>query len=296
MLQEMADTQARDGQGLHGMSVLINQTLLREFESSFLTGEWTTLADFQAALSKTANCIKLVVPYRLGEWAAVLPTSAVRGVILSIVKVPGKQHSLPLEGNASEQAKIAQQLFSTSGKQAVALAELIRKDICYEDYRDKLEQTQNPKHTEEILRSIGTSAAHFLVDGSGFPALTGEAVPKSLPSKVIHKLLVRVAGATSPTGLVQVAVQKVLSGDSLLAASRSLLEIKCPDGEKLKLLIAAQFTDMDVEIHVGGAIPTFTGSGKYDLQVVRIVGGAEVFRQAIKRMEKDQQLDLNDQF
>lgn len=292
MLQEMADAQAREGQGVPGLTVLINDGLLRGFESAYLTGSWTTLSDYQKALEKAEECILRIRPYRPGEWAAVVPTDLVRKVLISILKVPGRQPSLGLEGAIAEEAKVDRRLFTSSGKQAAEIAAAIRSGASYEKVEELRGSAGNPMLVDQMMRSMGRSAPRVFVDGGGFPALDGDALPKTLPSDEVQKLRVLVASVNSVDGRFLVNVQGVIAGNAALARERRLIPVKCAGAENLKCLIASQLAEEEIEIHVGGELPTFSGSGSYDLQLLRIVDATDVLHRAIGKVARANQLSL----
>lgn len=292
MLQEMADAQAREGQGVPGLTVLINEGMLRDFESTYLTGAWVTLSDFVKALIKAEDCIRRIVPYRPGQWAAVLPRETVRKLLISIMKVPGRQPSLPLEGAIAEEAKVDRQLFASYGKQAVEIAAAIRGGASHEKVAELRESTGNPPLIDQMMRAIGRGAPRLFVDNAAFPALDGEPLPKTLRSDEVQKVRVRVASVNHVVGSILVNVQGVAAGSPVLARERRLIPIKCTGAENLKCLIAAQLADEEIEIHVGGELPTFSGSGSYDLQLLSIVDSAAVMERAIAKFARAHQLSL----
>lgn len=292
MLQEMADAQGREGKGVPGITALVNEALLREFESSYLTGRWVTLGDYYKALDKAEAGIKAVVPYRPGEWAAVIPIDVVRQVLISIVKVPGRQHQLGLEGAIADEAKVERRLLTSTRKQADEIAQKIWDGASYEKYKSLCKDAHDEPRLVQMLRAFGPGSPNIHVDGGRFASLEGKPLPKTLRSDEVQKLRVRVASVNIVDGKVLVTIQKVLAGEAELERVRHLVPIKCTGAENLRILIAALLADEEAEIHVGGELPTFSGSSSYDLQLLRIVEGAELLVRSIGKVARSHQMDL----
>lgn len=298
MLQEMADAQARGGEGVPSLRGLVSASQLREYESQYLTGEWTTVADFIRALHHVVGTLRDLVAHGQGEWSAVIPTKEARRLIVSAMRVPGRQKQLPMYKDLEDAARAETALSLAAARQATEIAVDAReRGMSIEELRQRVTATSDSNLTLKALRAIGPAAPQILVDGYAFPSLNGAALPKTLPSSRVHKLRVTVAAVHNVDCVAYVSVQRVLQGDASLESLRVLLPVKCPDPDSRKHLIAAELADEMVEIHVGGEFPTLEGGRSYDLQLVALApekSTAEMLESAVSKMKKAEQLSLVD--
>lgn len=296
MLQEMADAQARAGEGVPSLRALVSGSQLREYESQYLTGEWTTVADFITALEDAVGALRDLVAHGQGEWSAVIPTKEARRLIVSAMRVPGRQRRLPMYKDIEEAAHAEAALSLAAANRAVEIAADAReRGMTIEELRERVTASNDSNLTLKALRAIRPGAPQILVDGHTFPALNGAALPKSMPSSRVHKLRVTVAAVNKVDCVANVAVQRVLQGDPNLESLRVLLPVKCPDPDARTHLIAAELADEIVEIHVGGEFPTLEGGRSYDLQLVALAphrSTAEMLEAAVTKMRQAEQLSL----
>ena len=295
MLQEMADAQARSGEGVSSLHALVSPNQLKEYESKYLTGAWTTVSDVVKALSEAARALRDVAAHGQGEWSAVIPTKDARRLLVSAMRVPGRQKQLALHVDLRDTAHAEAALSLAAAKRATEIAVEAREHGMYiEELQERLKASPDPHLTQKVLRAIRPTAPQILVDGTSFPSINGAALPRTLPSSRVHKLLVGVAAVNDVDCVSHVSVQSVLHGDGTLRNVRELL-VKCPDPTSRKHLVAAQFADEIITIHVGGEFPTMGGAGKYKLHLVELAAEcstAEMLEKAVNKIKRAEQLTL----
>lgn len=278
------------------MHALVSEDQLREYESEYLTGKYTTVTDLEKVLSNAVRTLRDVVAHGQGEWAAVIPTKDARRLIVSAVRVPGRQTRLPLYDDLRDATRAEAALSLAAATRATEIMVKAREHAMYiEEYREELDNSPDRNLTQKLVRAIRPGASQIVIDGTSFPAMNGTALPKTLPSSRVHKLRVTVVSVNDAHCVAHVSVQRVLQGDATLESVRALLPVKCPDANSRKYLVAVQAADEILEIHVGGEFPTTGGAGNYDLHLLDLVAdcsAAQMFQRAANKMKEAEQLSL----